>query len=915
MPKSLRLVLCLLFCVCSSAVVLAQQPDTTKATSIDPDLEALSQSKAAKEYNLAGIKFTGTKAYDEALLLSICGLNIGDKVVYPGGDNFSHAIQNLWKQNLFANIQIYFTKVDGKDLYVEIHVVERPRLSGFAFKGIKKGQEEDLTGKTGLVKGRVVTENTKITAVENIQKYYTEKGYKSATVRIDEKVDPSVTNSVFLTFYIVKGNKVRINQVNIFGNETVAETRLKKQMKGTKEMTKLSLYPSDEQGVYGTNKRMALKDYLKEWGFLSLSKTKEYLDPYFRFKLFSSAKFNEKKYGEDKEKILEYYNSLGYRDAVIIADTQYYNKKGNLNVDIKLSEGHKYYFGNIAWKGNTKYSDSILTVLLGIKKGDVYNLETLNKRLGKQLTPEGGDISGLYMDDGYLFFRAEPIETAVYNDTIDHEIRIMEGPQATIKNVTISGNEKTKEYVVRRELRTIPGEKFSRSDVIRTQREIAQLGYFNQEKINPNIVPNQEDGTVDINWGLEEKSSDQLELSAGWGGGIGLTGTLGVSFNNFSIRNIFHKSAWDPLPTGDGQKLSVRVQSNGRAFRSYNASFTEPWLGGKKRNSFTFSVASTKFSNSYDYTTGTYSKAAADTSYLKSLSLSVALGKQLKWPDDFFTLVYQLNYTQYNLRNYPGFFRLSDGTNLSNGKSNNISLKISLSRSSVDQPIFPRSGSSFTLSAQLTPPYSLIDKSIATSANPYKFVEFHKWRFNGEWYVPIGKPMGADRSRQFVLKAAAKYGFMGRYNSKMDYSPFERFQLGDAGLTNNYGILGYDIIAQRGYPVYTNSDPRINPDQNSASQFFTIFNKYVLELRYPFSTNPNSTIYGLAFFEAANGWYDYKDYNPFRLRRSAGVGMRFFLPMFGLLGFDYGIGFDRLTPTNKLKDASRFTFMLGFEPE
>jgi outer membrane protein insertion porin family len=269
----------------------------------------------------------------------------------------------------------------------------------------------------------------------------------------------------------------------------------------------------------------------------------------------------------------------------------------------------------------------------------------------------------------------------------------------------------------------------------------------------------------------------------------------------------------------------------------------------------------------------------------------------------------------YTLRNYPGFFHLSDGSNLSNGKSNNISLKISLSRSSVDQPIFPRSGSAFTLSAQLTPPYSLIDKSIATSANPYKFVEFHKWRFNGEWYVPIGRPMGADRSRQFVLKAAAKYGFMGRYNSQMDYSPFERFQLGDAGLTNNYGILGYDIIAQRGYPVYTNSDPRINPDQNSANQFFTIFNKYVLELRYPFSTNPNSTIYGLAFFEAANGWYTYKDYNPFRLRRSAGVGMRFFLPMFGLLGFDYGIGFDRLNATNKLKDASRFTFMLGFEPE
>ncbi len=771
--------------------------------------------------------------------------------------------------------------------------------------------------KTGLVKGRVVTENTKITAVEYIQRYFTDKGYKSAQVRIDEKVDPSLANSVILTLYVAKGNKVRINQINFFGNENVPTARLKKEMKGTHEMSKFTLYPTDSKGAYGDVRTINFKDYLNNWGFLSVTQTKDFLDPWFRFKLFSSAKFDEKKYQDDKDKILEYYNSLGYRDAVIVADTPYY-KGDNLNLDLKISEGHKYYFGKISWKGNTQYSDSVLTLLLGIQRGDIYNLETLNKRLGKQVSMDGGgggDIGGLYMDDGYLFFHADAVETAVYNDTIDHEIRIVEGPQATIKNVTISGNEKTKEYVIRRELRTIPGEKFSRSDVIRTQRELAQLGYFNQEKINPNIVPNQEDGTVDINWGLEEKSSDQLELSAGWGGNIGLTGTLGVTFNNFSIHNIFHKQAWDPLPTGDGQKLSVRVQSNGRAFRSYNGSFTEPWLGGKKRNSLTFSAASTKFSNSYNYATGTYNKGAADTSYLKSLSFSVALGKQLKWPDDFFTLVYSLNFTRYNLRNYPGFFRLSNGVDLKSGNSDNISFKVALSRSSVSSPIFPTGGSSFLLSLQLTPPYSLIDPNLVTSTNPYRFVEFHKWRFNGEWYIPIGKGMGADHNRQFILKMAAKYGFMGRYNSNLDYSPFERFQLGDAGLTNNYGILGYDIISQRGYPVYTSSNPNINPDQNSASQFFIMFNKYVMELRYPFSTNPNSTIYGLTFFEAANGWYNYKDYNPFLLRRSAGVGMRFFLPMFGLLGFDYGVGFDRLTNGGTLKDASRFTFMLGFEPE
>jgi outer membrane protein insertion porin family len=917
MPKLLRLALCLLICVITAVKIQAQVPgdSSKKPTSLSADLQAIAEARTPKEYTLEGITVTGTKRYDAALLTSISGLAVGDKIVYPGGDNFSRAIQSLWKQNLFSNIQIYFSKVEGNNIWVEIQVVERPGLSDFKFKGAKKSEQEDLVAKIGLRKSISVTENLKLTAVENIRKFYIDKGFKSVNVTIDQKQDPTLVNAVMLTFNITKGNKIRVNEINIAGNDNIASTRLKKQMKGTKEMTKITLYPSREKGVYGENKKVALKEYLKNWGFLSFTKTREYLDPYFRFKLFSSAKFNETKYSEDKEKMLAYYNSLGYRDAIIVADTQYYTKKGNLNVDLKVQEGRKYYFGNISFRGNTKYSDSILNVIMGIKKGDIYNLEVLNNKLGKQLSPEGGDISGLYMDDGYLFFRAEPIETAVYNDTIDHEIRIMEGPQATVKNVTITGNEKTKEYVVRRELRTVPGEKFSRSDVIRTQREIAQLGYFNQEKINPGIVPDQSDGTVDINWGLEEKSSDQLELSAGWGGGIGLTGTLGVSFNNFSIKNIFNKKSWDPLPTGDGQKLSLRLQSNGRAFRSYNFSFTEPWLGGKKRNSFTISYFNTKYTNSFDPFTGTYSRKAGDTSFLKSSSFSIALGKQLKWPDDYFTLVYSLNFTQYKLKNYPGFFRLTDGTDLGNGTSTNINIKLALSRSSIDQPIFPRQGSAFTLSGQLTPPYSLFDKTLATSDNPYKLVEYHKWRFNGEWYVPIGKAMGADKSRQFVLKAAAKFGFMGRYTDKLDYSPFERFQVGDAGLTNNFGILGYDIVAHRGYPVYNNSDPKINPDQSGTNQFFTIFNKYILELRYPFSTNPNSTIYGLTFFEAANGWYNYKDYNPFKLRRSVGVGMRFFLPMFGLLGFDYGVGLDRYNKNSGIKGAARFTFMLGFEPE
>ncbi|HWK02333.1 MAG TPA: POTRA domain-containing protein [Puia sp.] len=905
------------YCLLNLTAVKAQVTDTThKVTdtthpgvSVDPDLMALSNSKnPPREYIIAGIKISGTKYLDESLLTSISGLTVGDKVTIPGGDNFSKAINNLWKQNLFADIAIYFTKLSGNSIYIEINVTERPRLSNFYFKGVKKGDGDDLTTKTGLVKGRVITENMKRSAILMIKKFYAEKGYQDAQVTTSESKDPSVANSELLTFNIVKGPKVRISEVNFFGNQAIAESKLKKQLKDTKELSRLTLYPPPVDTTYGPRSYMTFKQYLNNWGFLSFTGSKEFLDPYFRFKLFSSAKYNATKFEGDKQKVLAYYNSQGYRDAAIIADTPIINKKtGQLNLDIKVDEGHKYYFGNIAWKGNTKYSDSILSLIMGIHKGDVYNLDILNKKLGKQMSPEGGDISGLYMDDGYLFFRVDPVETSVYNDTIDFEIRMTEGPQATIKNVTISGNEKTKEYVIRRELFTIPGDKFSRSDLIRSTRQIANLGFFNQEKINPVPVPNQEDGTVDINWGVEEKSADQLELSAGWGGGIGLTGTVGVTFNNFSMKNILSKKAWDPLPSGDGQKLSLRIQSNGKAYQSYNFSFTEPWLGGKKRNSLTVSLYRSIFrTGGYNYSSNTY--RYSDSNSLKNFGVTVALGKQLKWPDDFFTLTYSVNYTQYDLTNYALFtsaFR--------NGFSTNFSFKLALSRYDLDQPIYPRRGSNLLLSVQFTPPYSKIDNGL-TQADSYKLPEYHKWRMTSDWYLPIGNPMGADKSRQFVLKASAKYGFMGRYNSALGYSPFERFQVGDAGLTNNFGLLGYDIISQRGYPVYENSDPKVNPDQQQASQFFTIFNKYTLEMRYPFTTNPSSTIYGLAFFEAANGWFDYSTYNPFRLRRSVGLGARFFLPMFGLLGFDYGIGLDRIQ-NGSLKGASRFTFMLGYEPD
>ncbi len=887
--------------------------DTT-ITSVDVDLVNLFSQKTPKKYKVAGITVTGNRFFDETLLISIANISIGDEIIIPGGDNFAKAINKLWGQNYFSDVQIYVTKLEDKNIWLEINVTERPRLSKYEFTGINKSDKEDLMGKSGLVPNRIVTENMKRSAKEAIEKYYAEKAYKNVQVNINEKRDTSFGDAVILIFEVNRGQKVKVNNIDFAGN-TLDPLKLKKQMKDTKEMSRLTLHKPDDLSAFGLGKTYTFNEYLAETGYLTYSKTKKILDPYLRIKLFSSAKFNQKKYEEDLDKLLEFYNAQGYRDAAINKDSSKIkpNSAGNLNISVKVNEGHKYYFGNIQWRGNTKYSDSILTAILGVKKGDVYNLDVLNKGLGKTLSAEGGDISGLYMDDGYLFFRTDPIETAVYNDTIDYEIRVIEGPQATIKNIHITGNDKTKEYVIRREIRTIPGEKFRRSDLIRSQREIAQLNYFNQEKIGINPRPNQDDGTVDIDYSVEEKSSDQLELSAGWGGGIGLTGTVGVTFNNFSLKNILKKSAWDPLPMGDGQKLSLRIQSNGRAFRSYNFSFTEPWLGGKKRNAFTFSIFDTKFANAFDPITGTFTSDAANSSYIKTTGVSVSIAKQLKWPDDYFSLSVGLSYSRYQLKNYfidqvnlPGF---------NNGFSNNLNLKVALQRSSVDQPLFPRTGSSFLLSLQVTPPYSVFDKNIVTSDNPYQWIEYHKWRFNTEWYVPLGRPAGPEKNKQFVLKVAAKFGFLGRFNSDLKISPFERFQVGDAGLSNQFALLGYDIIAQRGYPVYQTSNPKINPDQQGASEYFTMFNKYVLELRYPLSLNPSSTIYALTFFEAANGWFNFKDYNPFQLRRSVGIGMRFFLPMFGLLGFDYGVGLDRFTPNNKFKDAARFTFMLGFEPE
>src|SRR5690242_4112831 len=595
----------------TDSVPTAPANKDTVPSSVNIQLENIFNSKQPKKYTISKITVTGT-TFDPNLIISISGLAVGDKVILPGSDDFANAITNLWKQNLVSDVEIYLTELKGDELSIEIHVTDRPVLSNFKFKGISKTEADDITKKLDLKKGRVtrVTEGFKVSAISTIKKFFVDKGYRNVDVVINQTKDTKATNAVNIVFVVNKNGKVRINNIYFAGNHKVPDLKLKKQMKGTKEKSRLTLFPSDDYNVYDSTKAnyLTFDNYIKQNGYLIPSKTKELLDPYVRIKFLTSSKFNEKKYNDDKNKILDYYNSLGFRDATIVADTTY-NDKGDLDVAIKLTEGPRYYFGNITWKGNTKYSDSLLSAILGIKKGDVYNAAILNKKLGVIPSPEGGDISSLYEDDGYLFFHVVPVETAVYNDTIDHEIRIVEGPQATIGKVGISGNDKTKEYVIRRELRTIPGEKFSREKIIRTQRELSQLGYFDAEKISPGIVPHPENGTVDITWNVVEKSSDQLELSAGFGGGIGLTGTLGVTFNNFSIYNIFNKKAWDPLPVGDGQKLSLRAQSNGKQFRSYNFSFTEPWLGGKKRNPFTIGYYDTKYANAFDPRTGYYNAA------------------------------------------------------------------------------------------------------------------------------------------------------------------------------------------------------------------------------------------------------------------------------------------------------------------
>lgn len=804
-----------------------------------------------KDYEIGGITIEGIQFLDNNALVTISGLSVGDKIRIPG-DDISKAINKLWKQGLFEDIKIKYTKIVDNTIFLAIHLKERPRLSKFSFKGVRKGEADKLREEIHISRGDVITENMIFRATEKVKKYFIDKGYLNVETTIKRENDTTLNNSQILIFDIKKLSKVKINKIHIEGNKDLTAKKIKRTFKKTKE------------------KKL--------------------------YRIFSRSKFIPEEYKADKTKLIDKYNELGYRDMQITYDTVYANNSKTVDIKIKIEEGQKFYFRNISWVGNTKYTSEELTSVLGIKKGDVFNQKLLDERLN--FTMEGRDITSLYQDDGYLFFNVTPIETNVVNDSIDYEFRIYEGKQARINKIIVNGNTKTNDDVVIREIRTKPGQLFSRGDLIRTQRELAQLRFFNPEKIGITPKPNPADGTVDIEYTVEETSSDQIELSGGWGGGY-VIGTLGLSFNNFSLRNIFKKYAWQPLPAGDGQKLALRAQTYGKNYQTYSFSFTEPWLGGHNPNSFSISYYHSRIGNGL---------SGENKSLTVINGVSVGLGKRLTVPDDFFTIYYGLNYNNYIFNNssYSSF-------GFQSGTSNNINLNIIFGRNSVDAPLYPRSGSDFSISGQFTPPYSIFngkDYSKMSSSEKYKWFEYHKWKFSSSWYTKIVGDL--------VINTRIKFGYIGNYNSKTGEIPIERFFLGGSGLNTQSMFTSRDVIALRGY-----EDEKLTPIgyrsyelSNGATQRMlepiggTIFDKYTMEVRFPISLNPSATFYVLGFAEAGNNFENFKQFNAFDVKRSAGVGVRIFLPMFGLLGLDWGYGFDEL-PNYNGANKSQFHFSIG----
>jgi outer membrane protein insertion porin family len=793
-----------------------------------------------EDFILDSISVSGVKYLDRNALLGLSGLRVGQKIAIPG-ETLTTAVKRLWEQGLFSDVRITINNIRGDSVSLDIYLQERPRLSSMKLIGIRQSESQDLTEKIGLPNGSQVTAFVLNNTEKIIKDHYLEKGFLNTEVRFIQKDDPDRPNNVILTVEIDKKDKVRIAEINFIGNENFEAGKLRRQMKGTK---------------------------VKNWNF------------------FRSSKFITDKYDEDKDKLYAFYNDNGYKDFTILSDSVYRVSEDRVGLTLEIDEGKQYFIRNIDWVGNSIYPKALLDKSLNIKKGSVYNQTLLDKRINI----EEDAVSSLYLDHGYLFSKLIPVESKIEGDSIDLEIRIYEGDQAYLNNIIITGNTRTNEHVPRRELYTLPGDLFSKDAIIRSVRQIGVLGHFDPEKINPQPIPDPANGTVDLLYKLEERANDQFEISGGWGAGM-LVGTVGVRFNNFAMRNFFKLKEWRPYPSGDGQSLSIRAQSNGRIYQSYNLSFVEPWLGGKKPNTFNVSLYRSMMTNGQK-------KGEDGRQSMIIDGASIGLGKRLEWPDDYFSLYGELSYQRYNLNNYSVYRFLFE-----NGTSNMLSVTARLTRFSTSPNlIYPRSGSTFTLTLQLTPPYSFItgkDLSGAADEEKYRWIEFHKWTFKADYYFPISS------NDKLVLNTKFAFGYLGFYNKDIGPSPFENFYLGGDGMTG-YSFYGREVIALRGYTngSLTPNDPKRGVPSGN------VYSKLTFELRYPVSLNPQATIYGLAFLEAGKAWYQLKEYNPFRMNRSAGIGIRANLPMFGLLGIDWAYGFDAI-PGLPDANKSQFHFVIG----
>lgn len=787
--------------------------------------------KRPQTYEIGPIRVEGADNFDHNAIKLIAGLRPGQSIQIPG-EKITKAIKNLWNEGLFSDVEILVDQEIAGVIYLVIRVKPRPKLSRFRFRGINKRNADKIREEISLFSGKTITENLVFATESRIRGYFREKGYYNVDVQIDRTRDTLINNSEIFTINVDKKKKVKIGKLQFIGNESIPRWKLRLAMKDTKQKA------------------------------------------FWRF--FKRSKFSETAYQRDKNAMINKFQSIGLRDAEIAHDTVYLANHKNLNVEMTIDEGETYYFGDVEWIGNTKFRTSFLDTVLGINNGDVYDKSLLDQRLF--MSEDGRDISSLYMDRGYLFFQIIPVETSIENNHINYQMRIIEGKQARVRKVIIKGNTKTNEYVIRREIRTKPGDLFNRNDIVRTQRELAQLGYFNEQAFQVNPIPNPQDGTVDIEYVVEEKSSDQIELSGGYGGaGINgrgqLIGTLGLTFNNFSAKRIFKKGAWTPLPGGDGQRLSIRAQTNGRFYQGYNFSFTEPWLGGKKPTSLSFWMNHTALGNGNLRSNPNYAG-------LSITGLGVGLGRRKKWPDDWFQAYYEIGYQYYDVVD-DARFGIFD-----NGYANDISLKYTLQRNSVSSPIYPQEGSNIKFTAKGTLPYSLFDGvddySNFSNQERYKYLEYYKLKLTGEWYLPL------TSDKKLILMPRFGFGFMGAYTPGKGLTPFDRFSLGGSGLTGVNQIGGREIIALRGYEDGSGGLQSAGGDPLIA--------KYTLELRYPISLNPQATFFVLAFAEAGNTYPTFRDFNPFNVKRAAGLGIRVFLPMFGMLGLDYGFGFDTLDP-------------------